>query len=483
MKSLVFAFALLGCAYSASAQKGELSTAKTNYEKYIALKDAGSLVLALPSINSAKASIDKAAVNEKTAVDASTWVYKAMIYTDLALLDTVSVSAEQTLATAKEDLKKAIDLGGAAQNAGNIERTNNLFAQFELNKGVKAFQTQKFSLAYEAFENSLIYKPSDTTLTYYAGLAAINAQKYTEAIEKYNQLLGMNLVSYSISCSKCDVTYTNKDGGVEQKSDVNSNWKYAFYLEKSSPVSIIVANKNNSGDVKVQISYNGKVIKTAQSSGAFVSASADASIDNLLKATNYSQGKLIALDLSKLYALEKDTVNAIAVASTYATKFNDQALATQEIELSLMSGKQKQVIERILAQIALDPKNKLEYFYLGIAYDALKDFKKAEDAYKKAIELDANYFDATLNLGSGILNIGIDMYNKANTLPANKQKESDIAMKAAYVEFERAFPYLDKAVKIDPKSLIALQNLKTYYVIKKNTAKVAELTKQISALQ
>ena len=389
MKSLVFAFALLGCAYSASAQKGELSTAKTNYEKYIALKDAGSLVLALPSINSAKASIDKAAVNEKTAVDASTWVYKAMIYTDLALLDTVSVSAEQTLATAKEDLKKAIDLGGAAQNAGNIERTNNLFAQFELNKGVKAFQTQKFSLAYEAFENSLIYKPSDTTLTYYAGLAAINAQNYTAAIKKYGELVKLD----------------------------------------------------------------------------------------------YSANKLIALDLSKLYAMEKDTVNAIAVASTYATKFNDQALATQEIELSLMSGKQKQVIERILAQIALDPKNKLEYFYLGIAYDALKDFKKAEDAYKKAIELDANYFDATLNLGSGILNNGIDMYNKANTLPANKQKEYDLAIKAAQVDFDRAFPYLDKAVKIDPKSLIALQNLKTYYVIKKNTAKVAELTKQISALQ
>ncbi len=389
MKSLVFAFALLGCAYSASAQKGELSTAKTNYEKFITLKDAGSLVLAMPSITSAKASIDKAAVNEKTAVDASTWMYKAMIYADLALLDTVSLSALQTLATAKEDLKKAIDLGAAAQNAGNIERTNNLFAQFELNIGVRAFQTQKFSQAYEAFEKSLVYKPSDTTLTYYAGLSAINAQNYKAAIKKYGEL------------------------------------------------------------VKLE----------------------------------YSANKLIALDLSKLYALDKDTVNAIAIASTYATKFNDQALATQEIELSLMSGKQKQIIERILAQIALDPKNKLEHFYLGIAYDALKEYKKAEDAYKKAIELDANYFDATLNLGSGILNNGIDLYNKANTLPVNKQKEYDIAMKTSQAEFDRAFPYLDKAVQIDPKSLNALQNLKTYYVIKKNAAKVAELSKQISALQ
>jgi tetratricopeptide (TPR) repeat protein len=389
MKSLVFAFALLGCAYSASAQKGELSTAKTNYEKYIALKDAGSLALAGPSLTIAKTSIDKAALNEKTAIDASTWAYKALIYANLALNEADAATAEALIKSAGDDFSKAVDMDTDKKNANLITAGNDAFAQFQLNKGVKAFQAQDFKQAYTAFEQSLIYRPADTLLTYYSGLAAINAVDYTSAIKRYEELL----------------------------------------------------------------------------------------------TTDYSANREIALDLSKLYSMQKDTVNAIRIASVYATKFNDQALATQEIELSLMSGKQKQVIERILAQITLDPKNKLEHFYLGIAYDALKEFKKAEDAYKKAIDLDANYFDATLNLGSGILNNGIDLYNKANTLPANKQKEYDAAMKAAFVEFDRAFPYLDKAVQIDPKSLNALQNLKTYYVIKKNTAKVAELTKQISALQ
>jgi len=389
MKSLVFAFALLGCAYSASAQKGELSTAKTNYEKYIALKDAGSLALAGPSLTIAKTSIDKAALNEKTAIDASTWAYKALIYANLALNEADAATAEALIKSAGDDFSKAVDMDTDKKNANLITAGNDAFAQFQLNKGVKAFQAQDFKQAYTAFEQSLIYRPADTLLTYYSGLAAINAVDYTSAIKRYEELL----------------------------------------------------------------------------------------------TTDYSANREIALDLSKLYSMQKDTVNAIRIASVYATKFNDQALATQEIELSLMSGKQKQVIERILAQITLDPKNKLEHFYLGIAYDALKEFKKAEDAYKKAIDLDSNYFDATLNLGSGILNNGIDLYNKANTLPANKQKEYDAAMKAAFVEFDRAFPYLDKAVKIDPKSSNALQNLKTYYVIKKNAAKVAELSKQISALQ
>ena len=299
MKSLVFAFALLGCAYSASAQKGELSTAKTNYEKYIALKDAGSLALAGPSLTIAKTSIDKAALNEKTAIDASTWAYKALIYANLALNEADAATAEALIKSAGDDFSKAVDMDTDKKNANLITAGNDAFAQFQLNKGVKAFQAQDFKQAYTAFEQSLIYRPADTLLTYYSGLAAINAVDYTSAIKRYEELL----------------------------------------------------------------------------------------------TTDYSANREIALDLSKLYSMQKDTVNAIRIASVYATKFNDQALATQEIELSLMSGKQKQVIERILAQITLDPKNKLEHFYLGIAYDALKEFKKAEDAYKKAIDLDANYFD------------------------------------------------------------------------------------------
>lgn len=388
MKSLVFAFAFLGFTYSASAQKGELSNAKTNYEKYIALKDAGSLALASPSLAVAKASIDKAAVNEKTALDASTWAYKALIYANIALNESDATAADALIKSAGDDFAKAVELDTDKKNANVITAGNDIFAQFQLNKGVKAFQAQDFKLAYSAFEQSLNYRPADTLLTYYAGLAAINAQDYPAAIAKYS---------------------------------------------------------------------------------------------NLVK-TDYSANREIALDLSRLYAMQKDTLNAIKVASEYALKFNDPKLATQEIELSLMSGKQKEIIDRINAQLAKDPSNKTQYFYLGIANDAIKQSKKAEEAYKKALELDPKYADAALNLGSGILNAGIDLYNKANLLPASKQKEYDLAMKTANSEFDRALPYLKLAVELDPKSENALQNLKTYYVIKKNQAKVDEINKLIKAL-
>ncbi len=388
MKSLVFAFALLGFAYSASAQKGELSTAKINYEKFITLKDAGSAVLAAPSLTIAKSAIDKASANEKTAVDASTWFYKVLIYANLAISETDLVLSESLIQTAKEAFNKAVELDTEKKNTDLFASTNDILAQFQLNKGVKAFQIQDFKQAYEAFDLSLTYRPADTILTYYAGLAAINAQDYPAAIKKYSDLVK----------------------------------------------------------------------------------------------TSYSANKEIALDLSRLYVMQKDTANAILIASTYASKFNDSKLATQEIELSLMSGKQKEVISRINDQILKDPTNKMQYFYLGIAYDALKDVKNAEISYKKALEIDPKYQDAALNLGTNYLNAGIDFYNKANLLPGSKQKEYDLGMKNANVEFDRAFPYLKLSFDLNPKSESVLQNLKTYYMLKKNQAKVDEMTSLLKQL-
>ena len=86
-------------------------------------------------------------------------------------------------------------------------------------------------------------------------------------------------------------------------------------------------------------------------------------------------------------------------------------------------------------------------------------------------------------MGGVLLNKGIGLFNDANKLPQNQQKEYDIMIKSASIEFEKALPYLEKASVLDPKSRIALDNLKTYYIIKKNQGKVDELTAKIEALK
>ncbi|HYK75855.1 MAG TPA: tetratricopeptide repeat protein [Daejeonella sp.] len=389
IKSFILAFAFVGTSLSVFAQKGEINTAKTNYEKYVQLKDANSAALGVNNLKTAKTSIDKAVANEKTMADPAAWTYKSLIYADLALLDTVPATSQPLANEAIAAVAKAKELDTKGENKANIEAVSSLMAQYELNSGVKAYQANKFADAYDAFNKSLSYRPGDTTITYYAGLSAINAKNYKGGIKSYEALTK----------------------------------------------------------------------------------------------TNFSSNPQIYLDLSRLYALEGDTTSAIRVASEGSKRYaTDAALATQEIELSLISGKQAEVIGKITEQAQKDPQNKLLPFYLGIAYNTANQPEKAIEAYKKAIALDPDYADANLNLGGLLLNKGIALYNGANKLPANKQKEYDEMMKKAQAEFDNAFPYLKKASDVNPNSKMALENLKTYYIIKKNQAKVDEITKKINAL-
>jgi tetratricopeptide (TPR) repeat protein len=230
---------------------------------------------------------------------------------------------------------------------------------------------------------------------------------------------------------------------------------------------------------------------------------------NKLLTTNYSGKQRIYTDLSTIYLLNKDTTGALKSVSEGVAKYPTNAdFRKREVEIYLQTGRQKEVIDKINAAIANDPKNKSLYYYAGLTYSqaaesAGKDITKAKDAaskataqkakedsfakaadmYKKALEIDPNYFEANLNLGYVLIAPAIDMYNAANKLPASQQKAYDAAVAKAGAQFDLAKPYLLKAVEINPKSYDALNNLKTYYLGKKDTVKAGETQKQIDALK
>jgi len=236
----------------------------------------------------------------------------------------------------------------------------------------------------------------------------------------------------------------------------------------------------------------------------------DAAIENYTKllTTNYSAKARAYQDLSGFYLFKKDTAGAIKVINEALVKYpGDAVLNRRLIELDLQAGKRDEVLKQIEATIASDPKNKTLYYYAGITYtqvaeDASKkatkekdptalaalnktsdDYQaKAIDAYKKALEIDPNYFQANLNLGYVLISPALDAFNYANKLPVNKQKEYDAAIAKANAMFDTAKPYLQKAVDLNPKSIEALTNLKTYYLGKKDMVNANALKKQIDAL-
>lgn len=401
---------------TAFAQKGEVSNAQDEYTKYLALRGNKAMdKQATESLNNAKTSIDKAAVNEKTANLPLTLALKASVYSSLALKDTVASSSTPLFTTSQEALTKAKELDAAKKENGKmIHDVEMNLAQYQLNKGVKEYANKQYDQAYKSFDFYRSVLPDDTNAIYYTGIAAANAKLWDAAIANYSKLL----------------------------------------------------------------------------------------------TTNYSAKQRTYQDLSGFYLFKGDTAGAVKVMDEALTKYpTDAVLNRRSIELSLQAGKRDEVLKKIEATIASDPKNKTLYYYAGITYtqvadDAAKkavkekdptalaalnktrdDYQaKAVDAYKKALEIDPNYFQANLNLGYVLISPALDAFNYANKLPVSKQKEYDAAMAKANAMFDAAKPYLQKAVDLNPKSVDALTNLKTYYLGKKDMTNANAIKKQIDAI-
>ncbi len=411
------------------AQKGELNNAKEEYENYAPLsstKTGPLFTKAITSLNNAKTSIDKAAVHEKTASLPLTSALKAAIYASLALRDTVPTTSAPLFTTADEAYKKAKELDTKSENKKYIDDAGVFLAQYKLTEGVNNYQNKLWDKAYTAFDYYRSIRPDDTTAIFYTGLAAQNAG--------------------------------NKDPKYYQFAITNYN---------------------------------------------------------KLVTTKYSKGADIYLNLSSIYLLSKDTANALKSASEGVTKYPTNAeLRKREIEIGLQSGKQKDIIDKISTAIANDPKNKTLYYYSGLTYSqlgedaekkssaskddatkktlhqsAIDNFSKAADSYKKAIDVDPDYFEANLNMGYILMRPAIELFNQARLMPANKQKEYEAVRIKADALFDLARPYLQKAVDINPKSSDALTNLRNYYKgkfdpthSKENSDKAAEIKKQLDAL-
>lgn len=179
---------------AAFSQTSNLRKAKTSYNKFNEVKSIGSATLGTADLNTAKEALEKAIEHEKTKELAETWTYYALVNADLALLDSTD-TGEDYIKIAAEAREKALNLDKENENEQNLNILNSIIAQYELNKGVKAWDSQDFESAYNAFDRGLKYLPQDTTLLYYSGLAAINSQDYEKALAKYVELIPIDSFS------------------------------------------------------------------------------------------------------------------------------------------------------------------------------------------------------------------------------------------------------------------------------------------------
>ncbi|MGK6352715.1 tetratricopeptide repeat protein [Parapedobacter sp. DT-150] len=186
--------ALVLATSAAFSQTSNVRKAKASYDKYNEVKAIGNPTLGVADLNTAKEALEKAIAHEKTSGLAETWTYYALVNADLALLDSTG-GADSTIQKAMAAREKAVSLDTEKENEANLNILNSILAQYQLNQGVKAWDSQDFENAYKAFDGGLKYLPGDTTLLYYSGLAAVNTKNYDNALEKYVALVPIDSFS------------------------------------------------------------------------------------------------------------------------------------------------------------------------------------------------------------------------------------------------------------------------------------------------
>ncbi|MCB0401770.1 MAG: tetratricopeptide repeat protein [Flavobacteriales bacterium] len=183
--------------------------------------------------------------------------------------------------------------------------------------------------------------------------------------------------------------------------------------------------------------------------------------------------------MSRIYKNEGNAEKAADYIKSGRKAYPDNNnLIVDELEGYLSSGNHEQALANLDAAIANDPSNVVLHFARGTVYENLKQPEKAIENYKKAIELDANYYDANFNLGAYFFNNGADKMNAANDLPINEAKKYEALKKEAKAEFEKAVPYVEKAHELKPDDADTGNMLIKLYTHTGQYDKAAEIKKK-----
>ncbi|MCC8171651.1 MAG: hypothetical protein LIP00_07670, partial [Parabacteroides sp.] len=162
------------------------------------------------------------------------------------------------------------------------------------------------------------------------------------------------------------------------------------------------------------------------------------------------------------YQQANDTVNFQKTLEEGVAKFPEETYYLLNlINIYIFSNKNEEALAYLDKAIAQEPSAQL-YDVKGKVYETgLKDLAKAEECFKKALEIDSNYTEAMSNLGRLYYNDGVNKLNDANMINDTKQYQEALAV--AKAAFEKARPYFEKVHQLKPDDREAMIGLRGIY--------------------
>lgn len=169
------------------------------------------------------------------------------------------------------------------------------------------------------------------------------------------------------------------------------------------------------------------------------------------------------------YEQAKDTANIEKTLEEGMALFPDSSYFLNSlINLYIYTGRNDQALQLLNTAISKNANSAQLYYAKGSVYETgLKDYDQAEEAYKKAVELDPNSAANNFSMGRIYYNQGVSTLDKANSISDATQYKQEKAK--AEELFRKALPFFEKARELKPDEkefLIGLRGI--YYNLNMN---------------
>lgn len=196
----------------------------------------------------------------------------------------------------------------------------------------------------------------------------------------------------------------------------------------------------------------------------------------------------VFLFISNLYRESDREAEALATLAEARKSYpREQSLIIEELNIYLTNEEFDKAKENLALAAEQDPTNEILWFSLGSVLDNLGNAEEAIEAYLKALEVKADYFDANYNLGALYFNQAVQGINEANDMwkprmtaaESNQQKTLEENAKAL---FGTARPYLESAHATDPEDSQTMRSLKDIYARTGEDDKWTEMSAKLKAL-
>ena len=154
----------------------------------------------------------------------------------------------------------------------------------------------------------------------------------------------------------------------------------------------------------------------------------------------------VFLFISNLYRSNGREAEALETLSEARGLYpREQSLIIEELNIYLTNEEFDKAKENLTLAAEQDPTNEILWFSLGSVLDNLGNAEEAIDAYKKALEVNSDYFDANYNLGALYFNQAVQGINEANDMWKPRMTRLNRTQKALEQSeglFETAKPFL-----------------------------------------